>query len=194
MVRIVDVFETRRRCGFRKERGLYLCSDHAPHVYGTLPIPLENGIKPSPGWTWVGRDELIGEKACFTCIKRSGCRRAGLIWIDERYYKRPSAFMDEAEELGISIPITAVPRGLKLGETWVLLAHPRVFYKEGIGLQATFRTGPAVFSAFQPVRIEYVIGRMETKHKLQTLVNRGVTLVRLHKLGEKEEALNEALQ
>jgi len=194
MVRIVDVFETRRRYGFRKQGGLYVCSDYAPHIYWTLPIPLENGINASPDWAWVGGDELIGEKARFRSIKCSGSGRMGLMWIDERYYKRPGVFMDEGHDLGISMPITAVPRGLKLGQTWVLLAHPHVFYRKGVGLEATFGTGPGIFGAFQPVRIEYVIGRQETKHKLQSLVNRGVTLVRLHNLGENEEALNEALQ
>jgi hypothetical protein len=47
-----------------------------------------------------------------------------MIWIGEKFYKTPADFDREGAELGISRRIAAVPRGFKIGETWVLLAHP----------------------------------------------------------------------
>ena len=49
--------------------------------------------------------------------------KAGLLWIGEQFYPTPGEFTREAEELGISRRISAVPRDFKLGETWVLFAH-----------------------------------------------------------------------
>jgi hypothetical protein len=45
-----------------------------------------------------------------------------LLWIGRGHYS-PDAFLKESRELGVSRRIAALPKGLVLGETWVLLAH-----------------------------------------------------------------------
>ena len=49
--------------------------------------------------------------------------RVGLIWVGEKFYPTPQDFCAEAEKMGISRRIPAVPNDFVLGETWVWLAH-----------------------------------------------------------------------
>lgn len=131
--------EAKRGCGFRKIGGLYLVSDGDGVVCDRLPIALDvcpvcsHGFKQSRGWTWVDVNGLVGgvhpacqdEFPCPLCMATSEMGKAGLLWIGERFYKSPADFSKEAEELGCSRRIKALPRGFKVGETWVLLAHPK---------------------------------------------------------------------
>lgn len=45
-----------------------------------------------------------------------------LLWIGRGHYT-PEAYLKESRELGVSRRLSAMPKGLVLGETWVLLAH-----------------------------------------------------------------------
>lgn len=51
--------------------------------------------------------------------------KAGLMWVGEKFYKTPEVFVAEGVTMGFSKRIKAVPRGFKVGETYVLLAHPK---------------------------------------------------------------------
>jgi hypothetical protein len=69
-----------------------------------------------------------------------------------------------------------VPKELKIGETWIALAHRRAIRldngKEGDeGYQA------GIFRLFKPQRIEYIVTGKETKEELEALEARGLTLV-----------------
>lgn len=45
-----------------------------------------------------------------------------LLWIGRGHYT-PEAYLTESRQLGVSRRLSAMPKGLVLGETWVLLAH-----------------------------------------------------------------------
>jgi hypothetical protein len=145
--------EARRGCGYRQVGGLYMVSGKLSAPCGRLPIELHvcptcgGGIKQSRAWTWVRPEALIGDPNAicrFTrdtpdyctrhrCpgmdVARLGAR-CGLLWVGEKFYKYPADFMVEAQMMGVSRRIAAVPRDFKVGETWVLVAHPRAITRE----------------------------------------------------------------
>ena len=150
--------ESARGCGFRQPGGLYLVSGALSEPCPLLPIEMivcptcGEGIKPARGFTWVDGQTLIppvehgtGEHD-LVCplsplrtadghymieeggyVSRIG--RCGLIWIGERFYPTPQDFMREAERMGVSRRIVAVPKGFEVGETWVLLGHRKAIEK-----------------------------------------------------------------
>lgn len=112
--------------------------------------------------------------------------RAGLIWVGEKFYPTPDAFMREARELGVSRRIPAVPRNFVLGETWVLIAHPRAIYRapttpeellEAHGELMLTRKG--VISMFRPVAIEKIVTATEAQNAdaMSELAAKGITPV-----------------
>src|SRR5262249_154168 len=123
--------EQRRGCGYRKVGGLYLCGTALGTPCSNLPIPLHIfptsnlGIKQTRAWQWVApRPWLIGDcartdPACPVANPERLGDRVGLLWIGARFYPTPASFTVEAIEMGVSRRITAVPRGLELGKTWV---------------------------------------------------------------------------
>lgn len=192
-----------RGCGWRSPGGLYLVSDGIAAPCGRLPIPLEtcptcsSGIKPARGWTWVDGRKLAEPYPCKpepdhhpVCGMANPVERVGLIWIGVAYYARPNDFIHEASELGVSRRIPAVPRGFKLGETWVWLAHrncildgdPRPFDPDW---SPEYTAG--VFQVFEPSAIEYVCKGDETDEKLDTLVRHGVTPIQIKRIGGTRE-------
>jgi hypothetical protein len=190
--------EARRGCGYRKVGGLYLVSDGRGVVCDRLPILLEvcptcgHGIKQALGWTWVDPAAIVGgvhancadEFACPLCMAPHELGdRAGLLWIGAKFYKYAEAFDREAAELGVSRRISAIPRGFKMGETWILFAHPRAIttplncgkcnaltsvhlIKGGLGAVELIcpRCGqkepayrPGIFKVWRPQRIEVIL-------------------------------------
>ena len=131
--------EPRRGCGFRKIGGLYFVGGGRTVFCDRLPILLEvcptcaHGIKQTRGFTWVNAEVLVDgvhpnckdNFPCPLCMAPGELGRCGLLWIGERFYKTPAHFDREAMELGISRRISAIPRGFKVGETWILFAHPK---------------------------------------------------------------------
>jgi hypothetical protein len=202
--------ESRRGCGFRKPGGIYLIGPPEGRPCCKLPFPLTvcptcgSGIHVSRSWTWVDADKLFDiidddhnhlsgclqppEIRLFNpCPLASHIGKAGLLWIGEAYYKTPEGFLLEARNMGISRRIPAVPKGFKLGETWVLLAHRKGIQKEepidsgllgGTGTQVSWT--PAIFSIFKPTAMEYVIKGGETEEELERLVKRGLTPVEIN--------------
>jgi hypothetical protein len=130
--------EAKRGCGYRKIGGIYLVSGGGGIACDRLPIALtvcpvcSHGFKQSRGWTWIDVAGLTGgvhqgctdEFPCPLCMDTAKMGKAGMIWIGERFYKTPADFDKEGVQLGFSRRIKAVPRGFKIGVTWVLLAHP----------------------------------------------------------------------
>jgi hypothetical protein len=168
--------EPRRACGYRKVRGLYFCGDGPGFPCDRLPFPLlvcptcHGGIKQSRGWTWIDVAGLAGgvhpdckdDFPCPFCMATPKMGKAGLLWIGEKFYPTPGHFIHEADSLGISKRIKAVPRNFKVGETWILLAHPKAIEQVNWdGPEKRFI--PGIFRIFRPSRIELIITETQSK-------------------------------
>ena len=206
MATVHVVRDQKRGCGWRKP-GLYLRCESLGEPCGKLPRELcvcptcGSGIKPTRGWTWVSPANLFSGLKCrkantYRHKERVECPRcplsdvnlpkmgrAGLLWIGEQFYPSPEAFVKEVRNQGLSRRIKSLPHGFKLGQTWVLLAHRLgVEQKDGSYL-------PAIFQAFKPDRVEYVVTGDETEEELDRLEKRGLTLVRVERQQDKQEVL-----
>lgn len=228
---VQERIDSKRGCGWRQEGGLYLVSGGEAVACGKLPVPLticptcSSGIHFARSWTWVAGDALVATKICKNAVHAecSGCLlasateskqgksigRAGLLWIGEKFYKNPVDWMREAEQLGVSRRIPAVPREFELGKTVVLVAHNRAIKSrcedcKGRGFLLVQETendlpvGPpqkvpcdteecedgfvfsaGIFSAFIPSAVEYVTKGTETTEELEALVKRGITPIKV---------------
>ena len=162
--------EAERGCGFRKVGGLYLCGEGGSHSFcDRLPYELKvcptcgEGIKFSRGWRWLNWKKYAGVHEececpivyCPVCIP--GDKPYGLLFIGESFYT-PRNFIEESMRMGVSRRIPAAPKGLKLGETWVLCAHIRAC-GERQSEEPPFKIEPVtgVFYAFRPQRLEFLI-------------------------------------
>ena len=202
--------EPKRGCGYRKVGGLYLVSGPGGMPCDRLPLALtvcptcSHGFKQTRGFTWVDVNGLVGgvhrdckdEFPCPLCMATSEMGKAGMLWIGEKFYKTPTAFNAEASALGVSRRITALPRGFKVGETWVLLAHPKTIEQlvpaepdeQGVidadvvnvvGMQAfTRKYLPGIFKVWRPDRIEKILpeSKRGSEEHLE-LAERGITAV-----------------
>lgn len=219
-------FEGKRGCGYRRGGGIYLVSAGVSAPCGKLPLLLEvcptcnHGIKPSLGWTWFDVSQFVKsdycknqysevkpqvfELNCDTCpLGLNPVERSGLIWIGERFYKTPEIWLREANKMGVSRKIKAVPRDFVLGETWVFVAHRKAIQETCSNCIAGLRISDdgrlskkdkcpecekgiisqkAIFHAFKPTAIEYVIKGDETQEELEALVKRGLTPIKVEKL------------
>jgi hypothetical protein len=203
--------EAKRGCGYRKVGGLYLVSEPGGVSCDRLPISLtscpvcSHGFKQARGWTWVDVAGLVGgvhrdchdEFPCPLCMATSEMGKAGLLWIGERFYKTPAEFDAEGQTLGFSRRIKAVPRGFKVGETWVLLAHPKTIkgaceacngtgiISEGTNHEPCdgcegqgSKFSPGIFKVWRPRRVEKLLPEsMRGSAEELELVERGITPV-----------------
>ena len=184
-IEITTCFEEERGCGYRQEGGLYLVSGKRFSGCGKMPVRLDvcptcsHGIKPSRGWTWVNATQLLDVtctySVCLGCPARLDLGRAGLLWIGGRYYKTVESFADEANRLGVSRRLASVPKDFELGKTWVLLAH-----REAVANPDGTKSA-GIFGVFMPERIEYVVKTDDSPDKLERLVKRGISLVRVER-------------
>ena len=91
----------------------------------------------------------------------------GLLWIGAQFYKTTDEFNREAAALGVSRRIAAIPRGFKVGQTWVMFAHPKAVetfepLREPDGALdldggTTRKFTPGIFKVWRPVRIEKIL-------------------------------------
>lgn len=229
---VLTRIEGARGCGYRQPGGLYLVSGRLSEPCPLLPYETHvcptcgEGIKPARGFTWVDgakfippqshagvehdwrcplaplRDEMGGyvEDADGELVSKLG--RCGLIWVGEQHYKTPQAFMEEAQRMGVSRRITAVPRDFELGQTWVLLGHRKAILRAcsaGCGDEAHpdpdcpvcagsgYEHRPGVITAFLPLAVEYVVKGDESEEELAALEARGLTPVQV--IHDEQEAL-----
>lgn len=215
MQQVETVVDSERGCGWRKPGGLYLRCGNAMTPCGKLPVPLTvcpccgEGIKPARGWSWFNPQPFLKEKECAYALDAdskalhcAGCPmetapdRAGLLWVGEKFYPTPQAYMDEARKLGISRRIPRVPNGYKAGDR-VYLAHRCCIQIPGIDPDKCDCTVPeqgalvhradckgrifqaGIFTTFVPERIEYVTKGDESAEDLDALVKRGITPVKV---------------
>lgn len=181
--------EPRRGCGYRKVGGTYLVSGPGGIPCDRLPIPLtvcptcNAGFKQTRGWTWIDVAKLVeGEhedcddsKFCRLCKNPEALAKAGLLWIGEQFYPNVKDFTNEALELGVSRRIRTVPRGFKVGETYVLLAHPKAVHSwEDDHLAWT----PGIFRLWLPTRIEKLVFESQRdSDEVKELIERGISPV-----------------
>jgi hypothetical protein len=183
--------EARRKCGHRKVGGLYLVSDGLGVPCCKLPVLLHvcptcnGGIKQSRGWTWIDPQPWL-KGACtqgneYICAAANPERfgdKVGLLWIGEQFYPTPSSFQEEAAKMGISRRITAVPRGFKVGEHFVFLAHPKM--KEVVDpVTSDVSWVGGVFHVVKPQRIEKIITHSQSldEKEMKKLAAQGITPV-----------------
>lgn len=74
-----------------------------------------------------------------------------IMWVGEKHYPTPSAFVGEAMGMGISKRINSIPRGFELGKTIVYLAHKKAIWKSLDEQEA------GIFGSFVPKWIDGVI-------------------------------------
>lgn len=177
---IIRQIEPRRGCGYRKPArngvGIYLVGPAETNPCGRLPFPLDvctccgGGIKPARSWTWITPQALFGVperkcapmrgannlfvSPCRTCLAGGALPdgQHGLLWVGEAFYPHPREFLREAARMGISRKLSAMPRGFKLGETAVYLAHRHAIWHEDT---QTYSAG--VFAVWRPQGIDIVI-------------------------------------
>jgi hypothetical protein len=120
--------------------------------------------------------------------------QVGLLWVGEKFYPTPGEFNREALDMGISRRITALPKGFKLGETWVFLAHRKAVHLNYSGTAPEFGDpedhlyAPGIFRIFKPQAIEYVVKGDETPEELQKLIDRGITPIKVVPITEDSAA------
>ena len=208
MITIITKEETARRCGFRNPGGLYLVADGYGTTCFKLPIPLTvcphcgEGIKQSRGFTWI-TSKIIDEVNCrqsncndgreTLCPLSGWIKKFALLWVGEKFYSNAIDFSREAKVKGISKRIAQIPREMKIGESWVLLAHPKAvavtYETEGGKPFVVFE--PGIFHAFMPTRIEYILTGQETEEELQQLTDRGLTLINLKRIETIQTTIEE---
>ena len=109
----------------------------------------------------------------------------GLMYVGKQGYT-PSSFIKEAFLMGVSKRIPEIPSWLKLGETWILLAHnevPNVTLAE-IKSNGLHTKEPefiqAIFYAFKPQRIEMPMWKGSlTDEQILILEKHGITPILL---------------
>jgi hypothetical protein len=146
-------------------------------------------VKQSRGITFVSNELIADEEwtngeACQSCQFNPERMppKFGLQWVGAKFYPSPGEFLSEARAQGISKRIGQIPKGIKLGETIVLLAHPKVTIKRPeLGDDPLACEGPAIFAAYVPTSIEYVVRGDETDEELEALEARGATLVQVER-------------
>jgi len=187
--------ESIRGCGYRKVGGLYLCGAGATMACDRLPYELKvcptcgGGVKFTRGFSWLDWYKYAGDHSvlnegckcgfqCPACHPQAGSQPYGLLWIGDQFYT-PEEFTQEALTQGVSRRIAAIPRKLKLGETWILFAHIKAC---GTRLEdqpdnTRKRVGvPGVFYAHRPQTVELLIWESEaTEEKLAELEKKHIT-------------------
>jgi hypothetical protein len=203
MATIATRYDTERGCGWRQPSGLYLVADGPNTPCGRMFLSLTvckscgQGLKPSRGFTWVTIPEAVlheepqvcGERHCAACplCPTRAQERVGLLWCGEAFYPTPQDWIREAHEQGVSRRIPALPKGLVLGETWVLMAHRKAIM--GVGKAGEVVYTPGIIQAFRPTAAEYVVTGKESEEELDAMVKRGITPIRVERVEEQPALL-----
>jgi hypothetical protein len=193
--------EAKRGCGYRKVGGIYLCADAPNAPCCKLPIEFHvcptcnSGVKQTRGFQWIdprpwlkgacigvetarlGQSGPFSASLCPAANPDTMGDKVGLLWIGEQFYPTPDSFLREARELGVSRRVKGVPRGFKLGEHYVFLAHPRVKELLRPGEKPEWIGG--IFQIFRPTRIEKIITQSQARdaEEMDKLSKAGITPV-----------------
>lgn len=107
---------------------------------------------------------------------------AWVVSIGAKNYPTVESYIAEAKEQGISRYVKEMPRGFKVGESWVFLLHPNTFDRKvvvGEGENAKEKTvkEPGIIAVFKPKALQYVCKGNESEAFLKELIEKGVTPV-----------------
>lgn len=193
--------EAARGCGFRKAGGIYLVSGGIGEPCERLPVPLETcehckraAIEFTRGLQWVGVTYALSRARacdfnpdhcthCVICQPVLMEREAepkdlfALVWIGEAHYPTAADWTKESNAMGVSRRISAIPKEMILGKTWVIVAHNRAIETKcetckGLGYtgsagkdadpcetcECNGKIGkPGIFHAFRPRQYELVV-------------------------------------
>jgi len=202
--------EPKRGCGFRQVGKLYLIGDGIEYICPSLPLSLDPcvicGYAPAQyrDFMWVPKAYFKDLKMhnptgqaclpnCPICYPDSSNdhEKYGLMWVGRKYYT-PESFIAEDKSVGICKAIKQVPKGLVLGESWVLLAHPQAISgfrdREDQETSIMLMTGeqgddetippstPGVFYAFIPTRIEVLLYKSQAfSDRISEIEAKGIT-------------------
>jgi hypothetical protein len=180
--------------------------DRLPFALTVCPV-CSHGFKQSRGFTWVDVAGLVegvhkdcaDQFPCPFCTATATMGKAGMIWIGEKFYPTPASFDREVAEMGVSRRIHVIPRNFKLGETWILLAHPKgiseacadcggsgLAKENGVVLMERCgtcegklkKTTPAIFKVWKPERIEMLLPESKRDSEQHAdLEKRGITII-----------------
>jgi len=182
--------EAKRECGYRQVGKLYLMGEGIGFNCPSLPLPFNEceccSYSPSfyRDFQWIKKAYIkhirrptgqACEPECPISYGVNDQTEYGLMWVGKKYYT-PEEFIAEDKTLGICKAIKQIPKGLVLGKTWVLIAHPRAITFEDMAEPGELSSMPGVFYAFQPVRVEMLIYQaLATPEKLAELEAKGIT-------------------
>lgn len=106
-----------------------------------------------------------------------------VVSINVNNYPTVESYVSEAKEQGISRIIKQLPRGFKIGTSWVFLLHPNCFRREVIQDEGELFEKPktvkepGIIAVFKPKAIQYVCKGGESDKFLLGLAEKGVTPV-----------------
>ena len=111
-----------------------------------------------------------------------GPRRVGLLWIGEKFYSTVEEFLLEGWHQGLSRRVHALPRGFVVGQTYIMLAHPKavpqVQIKKADELIPGIIYRPGVFYLWLPQRVERLLPESKRdSEEVADLEKRGFTIV-----------------
>ena len=195
--------EQKRGCGYRAIGGLYLVSDPGFQLQcNGLPLKLEPcqccGFEPvfNRNLQRINPKYIAHIRAphqCYDCSCWKDCPICypqksgsyGLMFVGKQSYT-PSSFIKEAYAQGVSKRIPEIPSWLKLGETWVFLAHNQTHtvslaeLKNNGLLMKEAKTMKAIFYGFKPQRVEMPIWKGDLSDEgISRLEKKGITPVLL---------------
>lgn len=157
---------------------------------------------PSRGFTWIDPSRLFDWKSircerhpllnsavypdlCRDCSMSvvAGLEHVGLLWIGEKFYPTPDDFIKEARAQGVSrrLPHGHIPKGFKVGEHFIMLAHKKAVLHASNDGKSLFDYFPGVVVVFRPDRIEAVVTGDESDEEIEGLVERGLTPVKVER-------------
>lgn len=185
-----------RGCGTRNTRGYYLCGGEGLQVKChrlPLPIPICEAcerplivpirgiqmIEPTKIWTVCPEIHNPGYLChALTCPICEPPEKAYVVWVGESYYETPDSFLNEAQEMGISRKIHAVPEGLEVGD-WIYLGFRKYIPTGEYKRDGTEIKEPGIFHAYQVHTIEKLLTEKQQKDQyyVKTLLDRGITPV-----------------
>jgi len=204
------MIEQARGCGYRSVGGLYIRGtgiavgcDRIPYLLECCPV-CGSGIKFIRGYQMIDWFKFAGihepckdKHKCPICMPEEAVKHA-IMWVGDKYYS-PSSFIEESQKQGICKRIASVPKDVKIGETWILLAHKKAGAQmvpddDKTNGNETLTDPPmkeiqvpAVFYAFRPTHVELIITKWQARKKkfIEDLRKRGITLVVATKVDRK---------
>lgn len=178
---IIDIEAPERGCGTRQQGGFYMVGEIPTETTTFFPRSLrcECGIqfiRPSrgaqhfyPGQVWKC---LSGDEAQNPYIHFPEDKKCWALTIDVSSYPTPAHYIEEGLRMGISRRLNnGLPKGFKIGEDYAFIIHSKAMEMGGGKVE------PGFIMCFKPTAVQYVVSGKESLTYLQSLADKGITLV-----------------